>query len=162
MVLTEEVWRKDSGELLGSGFALNVDYRSRGNNKDYKGSNNGRSKSKNRDKSKLYSREWVCWSCQKPGYFKKDCKNPKKKLDDFTNVVTKDVDDALLLAVHITIGDWVLDLGASFHTTSHKEIMTNYVANDLGKIYFADGQSLDVMGIRDVSIKQPNGSVWKL
>ena len=40
--------------------------------------------------------------------------------------------------------------------------MTNYVANDFGKVYLADGQSLDVVGIRDVCIKQLNGSVWKL
>ena len=41
----------------------------------------------------------------------------------------------------------MLDSGTSFHITSHKEIMANYVANDFGKIYLADGQSLDVVGI---------------
>ena len=56
----------------------------------------------------------------------------------------------------------MLDSGASFHTTSHKEIMTNYVDNDFSKVYLPDGQSLDVVGIDDVSIKQPNGSVWNL
>ena len=40
--------------------------------------------------------------------------------------------------------------------------MTYYVSNDFDKVYLADGQSLDVMGIRDVSIKQPNDFVWKL
>ena len=45
LVMIEEVRRKDSGELLGSGSALNVDYRGRGNNRDYKGSNIDRSKS---------------------------------------------------------------------------------------------------------------------
>ena len=53
----------------------------------------------------------------------------------------------------------MLDSNVSFHTTSHKKIMTNYVANDFGKVYLADGQSLGVMDIGDVSIKQPNGSV---
>ena len=37
--------------------------------------------------------------------------------------------------------------------------MINYVDSDFGKVYLADGQSLDTMGIGDVSIKQPNGSV---
>ena len=50
----------------------------------------------------------------------------------------------------------------SFHTTSHKEIMINYVNNDFGKVYLVGGQSLDVMDIGDVRIKQPNGSIWKL
>ena len=93
------------------------------------------------------------------GHFNKDYKNPKKEENNSTNATTKDVDDALLLAVHITIDDWMLDSGTSFHTTSHKEIMTNYVDSDFSMVYLVDGQSLDVMGIGDVSIKQPNGSV---
>ena len=56
----------------------------------------------------------------------------------------------------------MLNSGTSLHITSHKEIMTNYVDNDFGKVYLTNGQSLDVIGIGDVSIKQPNGSVWKL
>ena len=53
----------------------------------------------------------------------------------------------------------MLDLGATFHTTTYKEIMTNYVDNDFHKVYLVDGQSLDVVGISDVSIKQSNSSV---
>ena len=56
----------------------------------------------------------------------------------------------------------MLDSGASFHTTSYKEIMNNYIANDFGKIYLADRQLLDVVGLGDINIKQLNGSVWKL
>ena len=40
--------------------------------------------------------------------------------------------------------------------------MTNYVDNDFDKVYLADGQSLDVTCTGDISIKQPNGFVWKL
>ena len=152
LILVEEVRRKDSGKLLGSGSALNVDYRGKGNNRDYKGSNRGRSKSRNRGKSRSYSGQNVCWNCQNPGYFKKNCKNPKAEGNNFANVITEDVDDVLLLANHITIDDWVLDSDASFHTTSHKEIMTNYVDNDFGKVYLADEQSLDVMGIGDMML----------
>ena len=49
LVLAEEVRRKDSGELLGLGSTLNVDYKGRGNNRDYKGLNRGGSKSRNRE-----------------------------------------------------------------------------------------------------------------
>ena len=95
----------------------------------------------------------------KPRHFKKDCRNPKAERNNSANVVTKDVDDVLLLINHITVDDWMLDSSASFHTTSHKEIMTNYVDNDFSKVYLTDGQSTDVMDIGDVSIKQSNGSV---
>ena len=44
------------------------------------------------------------------GHFKRQCKSPKKKNeDDFVNVVTKEVQDALLLVVDSPLNDWVLD-----------------------------------------------------
>ena len=64
-----------------------------------------------------------------------------------------------MLLVHIQADDWVLDFGVSFHTTSHQEIMTNYVASDFGKVYLANGKSLNIVGLGDIRIKQPNGSV---
>ena len=60
LVLAEKVRKKNSGELLGSGSTLNVDYRGRGNNRDYKGSNKGRSKSRNRGKSRSYLGQSAC------------------------------------------------------------------------------------------------------
>ncbi|RVW15490.1 Retrovirus-related Pol polyprotein from transposon TNT 1-94 [Vitis vinifera] len=60
--------------------------------------------------------------------------------------------DALLLAVDSPLDDWVLDSGASFHTTPHREIIQNYVAGDFGKVYLADGSALDVVGLGDVRI----------
>ena len=47
----------------------------------------------------------MCWNCQKPEHFKKDCRNPKKEWGDSINIVKENLDDALLLAVHITIDD---------------------------------------------------------
>ncbi|RVW93766.1 Retrovirus-related Pol polyprotein from transposon TNT 1-94 [Vitis vinifera] len=38
----------------------------------------------------------------------------------------------------------------------------NYVAGDFGKVYLADGSTLDVVGLRDVRISLPNGSIWLL
>ena len=55
-----------------------------------------------------------------------------------------------------------MDLGALFHSTPHREIIQNYVVGDFGKVYLADGISLDVMGMRDVRILLPNGFVWLL
>ena len=53
-------------------------------------------------------------------------------------------------------------LGASFHTTPYQEIIQNYVVGDFGKVYLADGVALDIVGMGDVRILLPNGSVWLL
>ena len=97
------------------------------------------------------------------GHFRRQCKSLKKKNeDDSTNAITEEVHDALLLAVDSPLDDWVLNLGASFHTTSHREIIQNYVVDDFGKVYLADGTALDVMGMGDICILFPNESVWLL
>ncbi|RVW99366.1 Retrovirus-related Pol polyprotein from transposon TNT 1-94 [Vitis vinifera] len=71
------------------------------------------------------------------GHFRRQCKSPKKKNeDDYANAVTEEVHDALLLVVDSPLDDWVLDSGASF--------------------------PLDVVGLGDVRISLPNGSVWLL
>ena len=70
--------------------------------------------------------------------------------------------DALLLAVDSPLDDWVLDSGASFHTTPHQEIIQNYVGSDLGKVYLADEEALDFLGMGNIQILLPNGSVWLL
>ena len=55
-----------------------------------------------------------------------------------------------------------MDLGVSFHTTPHQEIIQIYVAGDFGKVYLADGSALNVVGMEDIRILLPNGSVWLL
>ena len=76
--------------------------------------------------------------------------------------VHKEVHDALLLTVDSPLDDWVLDSGVSFHNTPHQEIIQNYAAGDFGKVYLADGLVLDVVGLGNVRISLPNGSVWLL
>ncbi|RVW22925.1 Retrovirus-related Pol polyprotein from transposon TNT 1-94 [Vitis vinifera] len=163
LILAEEIRRRDAGETSGSGSALNLETRGKGNNRN---SNQGRSNSRNsnRNRSKSRSGQQVqCWNCGKTGHFKRQCKSPKKNNEDNSaNAVTEEVQDALLLAIDSPLDDWVLDSGASFHTTPHREIIQNYVAGDFGKVYLADGSALDVVGLGDVRISLPNGSVWLL
>ena len=46
------------------------------------------------------------WNCGKTGYFRRQCKSPKKKNEnDFANTVTEEVHDALLLVVDIQVDD---------------------------------------------------------
>ena len=55
-----------------------------------------------------------------------------------------------------------MDSGVSFHTTPHRKVIQNYVAGDFDIVYLADGSALDVVGMGDVWILLPNGSVWLL
>ena len=107
LILAEEIRRRDSGETSRSSFALNLETRGRGNDKN---SNRGRSKSRNSNwnRSKSRSGQQVqCWNRGKMGHFKRQCKSPKKKKneDDFANTVTEEVHDALLLVVDIPVDD---------------------------------------------------------
>ena len=163
LILAEEIRRRDVSETLGSSFALNLETRGRNNDRN---SNRGRLKSKNSNRNRSKSRlgqQVQCWNCRKIGHFRRQCKSPKKKNEnDSANAVTEEVQDALLLAVDSPLDDWILDSGASFHTTPHREIIQNYVAGDFGKVYLADGPALDVVGMGEVRILLPNGSVWLL
>jgi hypothetical protein len=70
------------------------------------------------------------------------------------------------LAQHLSVDNpfdsWVLDSGASFHTTAIHEILENYVSGDFGKVYLADGTMLDVVGIENVWIRIHADFVWKM
>ena len=68
----------------------------------------------------------------------------------------------LFLVVDSPLDDWVLDLGASFHTTPHQEIIQNYVEGDFGKVYLANGEALAIVGMGDIQIILLNGFVWLL
>lgn len=83
-----------------------------------------------------------------------DYRAPKKNDDkgDAANTATDDGQDALRLSVDSLVDSWVLDSGASFHTTAHREIMENYVARNHGKVYLADGP-LEIVGIGNVNVR---------
>ena len=124
LILAEEIRRRDAGETSGSGFVLNLETRGRGNDRN---SNRGRSKSRNSNRNRSKSRlcqQVQCWNYGKTGHCRRQCKSPKKKNeDDSANAVTEEIQDALLLAIDSPLDDWVLDSGASFHTTPHREII---------------------------------------
>ncbi|KAL6351305.1 hypothetical protein AAG906_035097 [Vitis piasezkii] len=86
LILVEEIRQRDAGKTSRSGSALNLETKGKGNDRN-----------------------------SNQGHFKRQCKSPKKKNeDDSANVVTEEVQDALLLAMRCPLNDWVLDSGASF------------------------------------------------
>lgn len=91
--------KRDSGEILGSGLAKNVE--NWGKRQDMSSSRN-RSRSKSRSGQQIIS----C-NCGKPGHTKRDCRNQKQTKDNTVNAMAEEIHDALFLVVHIAIGDWV-------------------------------------------------------
>jgi hypothetical protein len=76
--------------------------------------------------------------------------------------VTKEVHDALLLSIDNPFDSWVLDSGASFHTTATPETLENYVVGDFGKVYLANTTTLDIVGMGDTRIRVHSDLVWNL
>ncbi|KAE8718794.1 cytochrome P450 71A9-like [Hibiscus syriacus] len=97
------------------------------------------------------------------GQFKKDCRAPKKNIgaQEYANM-TEDTGDAMIISVNSPIESWILDSGASFHSTPCQEIMENYVSGDFGKVHLADDETLKIVGKGDIRLKLPNQTTWKL
>ena len=161
----EEVHRKDFGEASTLNLTLNVDNRRRSSEINLNKGDRNQGKSKNgRGKSKN-GRNLECWNCGKTGHMKKNCRALRKNKDknnDTTNVVTDKVSNALILSVDDSYDSSVIDLGASFHTIAHYDVLEIYFVGTHGKVYLADGEPLDIIGMGDVSLKIPNGSVLKI
>ena len=112
-----------------------------------------------------------CWNCDKRGNFTNWCKAPKKNKtyknkkrddDESVNATADEFDDALICSLDSPVDSWVMDLGASFHTTPSKDLLSNYISRRFGKVYLADGISLDIVGRGNIDIKTSSGSLWTL
>jgi len=178
-LLTEEVNRKNLDNTRGS-TALVV--RGRSNDKK-KGENRGKSRSKSRGRS---VKDVECYHCGKKGHYKRDCRTYKQekgkgkakedtkstvKIEEI-NAVSEDEGDILLnsdlesaqmvTTDDIVLHDWILDSGASFHVTPHREWFTNYDAKRTGRVRLGNDYACEIMGVGDVQLKFKQGSTFTL
>ena len=75
--------------------------------------------------------------------------------DDVVDILVVD-DDATYVEVnmaHSLAHTWLLDSGASFHVTPHREWFTRYDAKSLGTVRLGDSRQCDVVGIGDVMVQ---------
>ena len=105
---------------------------------------------------------------EKKGHFRTYCTKPNKKQnqkfgDDNDSVNSaEDIGDALILSVNRPVESWILDSGASFHSSLSKELFQNFKSGNFGKVYLADNKALEIEGKGDVCIKTTSGNQWTL
>jgi hypothetical protein len=161
VILSEEMRWKSTGET--SGNALNME--NRGIQKDRgKGSGNSGNSRKGRSKSRIGKIK--CWNCGKKGHLKKDYRASKKQRDgqqernQEANVTGDVLQDSLILSVDNISESWVVDSGASFHSTPHRKHFLNYVQGDFGQVHLGDDAPCKIVGMGKVKIKQRSGNQW--
>ena len=70
--------------------------------------------------------------------------------------------DTLILALDNTGDYWVVDSGASCHTTPHRKFFHDYVLGDFGHVLLGNDEPCKVVGMGKVRIKLNNGNEWML
>ncbi|KAE8695859.1 U-box domain-containing protein 31 [Hibiscus syriacus] len=157
LVLSEEIRRREAGEASTSS-ALHTESRGRTSERN---SNRGRSKSR-RGKSRTCNKGFTCYNCGKKGHFKRDCRASKKNTGAQESAnMTEETGDAMILSVNSPIESWILDSGASFHSTPCREIMENYVSGDFGKVHLANDETLKILDGEGYSTTF-SGCEWKI
>lgn len=102
-----------------------------------------------------------CWNCGQPGHIQKDCKEEKKKKKNSDNDSSQRDANAFIVALATQASNdvWMIDFGASFHMTSHRDYFTKYEKYDSGRVYLASDSSLEIVGRGRVRIQFPDGRV---
>ena len=88
--------------------------------------------------------------------------NHKSGDDDDSINSTEDIGDALILSADSSIESWILDSGASFHSSPNKELFWNFKSENFEKVYLANNKDLEIKEKGDVCIKTPAENQWTL
>ena len=92
----------------------------------------------------------TCWNSGEKGHFRTNYTKPKKKenqkFGDENDSVNsaEDTGDALIFSVNSPVESWILDSGASFHSSPRKELFQNFKSGNFGKVYLADNKALEI------------------
>jgi hypothetical protein len=130
-----------------------------------------RSKSTGRSKSPgKYLRK--CWKCGKTGHYKKDCKSKKvekPKGSDSTSFIevktsTEEGGDVYLASTstHADHDVWLIDSGASYHMTPHREWFSEYEKYDGGDVFLGDDSTTKILGCGRVKLLLKDGRIRTL
>ena len=114
----------------------------------------------------------VCWKCGKEWYFRRDCKSKApdkgKGSDDAPSAEAKTTSDEggdVYLAsssTHVDHEAWLIDSGASFHFTPHREWFCEYEKYDGGDVFLGDDRKARIIVRGKVKLKLQGGRVRTL
>jgi hypothetical protein len=163
-LLLEEMRRKNmEGQSTDTLFA-----RGRSQERNRSKFSSGRSKSKSRFKSpgKFVK---VCWRCGK-GHYKKQCRSKveKKKGSEESpsteEKTSKEGGDVYLASssTHIDHEAWLVDFGASFHMTPHREWFCEYERYDGGNVFLGDDSTIKIIGRGKFKLRLIDGRIRTL
>jgi hypothetical protein len=131
----------------------------------------GRSKSTGRSKSpRKYLRKF--WKCGKTRHYKKDCKSKKvNKPNGSDNTSSTEAKNSteeggdVYLASTSTHADrdvWLIDSGASYHVTPHREWFSEYEKYDGGDVFLGDDLTAKILGRGRVKLLLKDGRIRTL
>eukprot|EP00253_Pinus_taeda_P022210 PITA_22210 len=153
---------KDGDSVVEHMNAFNTMTQNRNKNK----SSSGRSKSLRKPV------DVVCWKCGKEGHYKSDCKSKAldkgKGSDEAPSSevkITSDEGGDVYLAsssTHVDHEAWLIDSGASFHFTPHREWFREYEKYDDGDVFLGDDRKARIIGRGKVKLKLQGGRVRTL
>jgi hypothetical protein len=164
-LLSEEMrWNNMEGQSTYTLFA-----RGRSQERSRYKFSSGRSKSKGRSKS-LGKFVKVYWRCGKEGHYKKQCisKVEKKKGSGETpcreKKTSKEEGGDVYLASSSTHADheWLVDSGASFHVTPHREWFCEYERYDVGNVFLGDDSKTRIIGRGKFKLRLIDGRIRTL
>ena len=115
----------------------------------------------------------MCWKCRKEGNYKKDCRSEAlekgKGSDDAPSAeakTTSDEDGDVNLAsssnTQVDHESWLIDSGASFHFTPHREWFCEYEKYDGSDVFLGDYRKARIVGRGKVKLKLQGGRIRTL
>ena len=114
----------------------------------------------------------VCWKCEKEWHYKRDYKSKApykgKVYYDAPSAEAKTTSDEggdVYLAsssTHVDHEAWLINSGASFHFTPHREWFCKYEKYDGGDVFLGDDRKARIVGRGKVKLKLQGGRVTTL
>jgi hypothetical protein len=113
-----------------------------------------------------------CWKCGKTGHHKKDYKSKKVEKpngSDSTSsteekTFTEEGGDVYLTSTgtHEYRDVWLIESGASYHMTPHREWFSEYEKSDGGDVFLGDDSTTKIMGRGRVKLLLKDGRIKTL